>query len=70
VFIDQSDLRVQPSGRFPGSANPGLKPWAVLYSRFAAKSTSSLSLIVGLSSLILGRFAYLIEQRSQDYGHN
>ena len=30
------------SGRFRATHNPGLKPWAVIYSRFAAKSDKPL----------------------------
>ena len=30
------------SGRIPATPHPGLKPWAVLYSRFAAKVDTSL----------------------------
>ena len=38
-FLESSTPRRSPlSGRFPDNRNPRLKPWAVLYSRFAAKS--------------------------------
>ena len=30
----------RPTGRILATPDPGLKPWAVLYSRFAAKSDS------------------------------
>jgi len=35
-------LRPPLSGRISAAPDPGLKPWAVLYSRFAAKADASI----------------------------
>jgi len=41
VSVSSSEqLSAAPSGRFFLSANPGLKPWANLYNRFAVRPTA------------------------------
>jgi hypothetical protein len=56
--------------RLPSVMRGACAPIAATSSGLTRMGSAKLGLIVSRSGLILGRFANLIEQRSQDYGHD